>query len=81
MARLGALLHDPQLEAAGILRAGRDSRGRAVRSIANPISVEGSARVETRPAPAIGEHTDEVLAGLGYDEAVRAALRSRGAIR
>jgi crotonobetainyl-CoA:carnitine CoA-transferase CaiB-like acyl-CoA transferase len=81
MARLGALLHDPQLEAAGILRAGRDSRGRAVRSIASPISVEGSARVETRPAPAIGEHTDEVLAGLGYDEAVRSALRSRGAIR
>ncbi len=81
MARLDGMLHDPQLEAAGILRAGRDSRGRAVRSIASPISVEGSARVETRPAPGIGEHTDEVLAGLGYDETARAALRSRGAIR
>ena len=76
-----SLVHDPQLEAAGILRAGLDSRGRAVRSIASPIAVEGSAPVETRPAPAIGEHTDEVLAGLGYDEAARAALRSRGAIR
>ena len=81
MARLDDLVHDPQLEAAGILRAGRDSRGRAVRSIASPINVEGSARVETRPAPAIGEHTDEVLTELGYDEAARAALRSRGAIR
>ena len=80
-ARLDGLVHDPQLEAAGILRPARDSRGRAVRSIASPISVEGSARVETRPAPGIGEHTDEVLGGLGYDEAARAALRSRGAIR
>ena len=81
VARLESLIHDPQLEAAGILREGRDSRGRAVRSIANPIAVDGSAPVATRPAPALGEHTDEVLAGLGYDDAARAALRARGAIR
>jgi crotonobetainyl-CoA:carnitine CoA-transferase CaiB-like acyl-CoA transferase len=81
VARLEGLVHDPQLEAAGVLRDGRDSRGRAVRSIASPIAVEGSAPVETRPAPAIGQHTDEVLAGLGYDDAARASLRSRGAIR
>jgi crotonobetainyl-CoA:carnitine CoA-transferase CaiB-like acyl-CoA transferase len=81
MARLDGLAHDPQLEAAGILRSGQDSRGRAVRSIASPIAVEGSAPVETRPAPSIGQHTDEVLAVLGYDQAARAALRSRGAIR
>jgi crotonobetainyl-CoA:carnitine CoA-transferase CaiB-like acyl-CoA transferase len=81
MAQLDRLVQDPQLEAAGILRAGRDSKGRAVRSVANPIVVEGSAPVETRPAPSIGQHTDEVLAALGCDEAARAALRSRGAIR
>ena len=81
VARLDGLVHDPQLEAAGILRAGRDSRGRAVRTIASPIAVEGSAPVEMRPAPAIGEHTDEVLVGLGYDEAARSTLRSRRAIR
>jgi crotonobetainyl-CoA:carnitine CoA-transferase CaiB-like acyl-CoA transferase len=81
MARLDQLVQDPQLEAAGILRQARDSRGRAVRSIASPIAVEGSAPVETRPAPGIGEHTDEVLADLGYDAAALATLRSRGAIR
>jgi len=31
-------------------------------------------------APALGEHTDEVLASLGLDEAKRAALRARGVI-
>ena len=81
MARLESLIHDPQLEAAGILRAGQDSRGRAVRSIASPITVEGSAPVATRPAPAIGQHTDEVLAELGYDATACAALRARGVIR
>lgn len=81
VAPLDGLVHDPQLEAAGILRDGQDSRGRAIRSIASPIAVEGSAPVETRPAPSIGQHTDEVLAEIGYDEAARAALRARGAIR
>ncbi|HEY8153978.1 MAG TPA: CoA transferase, partial [Myxococcota bacterium] len=81
VARLESLVHDPQLEAAGILRNGRDSRGRAVRSIASPIAVDGCPPLETRPAPSVGQHTDEVLGELGYDEAARAALRSRRAIR
>jgi len=81
VARLEGLIGDPQLEAAGILREARDSRGRTVRSIANPITVDGNPCVEPGPAPAIGQHTDEVLSELGYDPAARAALRSRGAIR
>lgn len=32
-----------------------------------------------RPAPALGEHTDEVLASLGFDEPGIAALRAEGA--
>jgi crotonobetainyl-CoA:carnitine CoA-transferase CaiB-like acyl-CoA transferase len=81
VARLADVVDDPQLEAAGVFRETRDSRGRTVRSIASPIAVEGSAPVEVRPAPAIGEHTDEVLDALGYDTAARQALRARGAIR
>lgn len=33
-----------------------------------------------RPAPRLGEHTDEVLEALGVDAARRAALRARGAV-
>jgi len=81
VARMDAVVRDPQLEAAGILCDGVDSRGNAVRSIANPIHVEGSAKLDARPAPSIGAHTDEILEGLGYDEGARAALRARRAIR
>jgi crotonobetainyl-CoA:carnitine CoA-transferase CaiB-like acyl-CoA transferase len=36
-------------------------------------------RVET-PPPELGEHTDEVLQGLGYDAGAIAALRRDGVI-
>ncbi|MBV8623485.1 MAG: CoA transferase [Herbaspirillum sp.] len=32
------------------------------------------------PIPALGEHTDAILAGLGYDEAAIATLRARGVV-
>jgi crotonobetainyl-CoA:carnitine CoA-transferase CaiB-like acyl-CoA transferase len=38
---------------------------------ATPVSLR-------RPPPLLGEHTDEVLAELGLDEAERQSLRERG---
>lgn len=35
----------------------------------------------TGPAPALGAHTDEVLAGFGFSEDARSELRAKGAIR
>lgn len=32
------------------------------------------------PTPALGEHTDEILRGLGYDDAAIAALHDKGAV-
>jgi crotonobetainyl-CoA:carnitine CoA-transferase CaiB-like acyl-CoA transferase len=33
-----------------------------------------------RPTPEPGEHTEEILKGLGYDEAAIAALRAKRAV-
>jgi crotonobetainyl-CoA:carnitine CoA-transferase CaiB-like acyl-CoA transferase len=33
-----------------------------------------------RPAPALGQHTQQILAMLGYDAAAIAALRAQGVV-
>ena len=47
---------------------------------ATPVKLHGTpGTVRTRP-PTLGEHTDEVLTGLGYSKAEIAALREKGAV-
>ena len=48
-------------------------------TVGNPIQVDGVA-FAVRSAPAHGQHTDEVLATLGYDDGARAGLRRAGVI-
>jgi crotonobetainyl-CoA:carnitine CoA-transferase CaiB-like acyl-CoA transferase len=48
----------------------------SIATVASPLRL-GAAPVQMRHAPpALGEHTDEVLAGLGLDAAAIAALRA-----
>ncbi|MDX1375020.1 MAG: CoA transferase [Burkholderiales bacterium] len=53
--------------------------GPPVRMVVNPLRTPGVA-LPMRAAPALGAHTDELLAGLGYDAARIADLRACGAI-
>ena len=47
--------------------------GIAVKLSGTPGSIHGAA-------PVLGEHTDEVLQALGYDETKRAQLRQAGTV-
>jgi formyl-CoA transferase len=49
-------------------------------TINSPIWVDGSAKVKPRPAPAVGEHSDEILRAAGYDEASIGKLRAAGTV-
>ncbi|WP_405406739.1 CaiB/BaiF CoA transferase family protein [Streptomyces sp. NBC_01104] len=65
--------------------AGRDrwrdvaTPGGTVRALLPPATPRGlTPRMD--PVPAVGEHTDSVLHGLGYDETAISALRADGAV-
>ena len=51
-----------------------------VSTVASPLRLMDNPPVLRRPPPAMGEHTDEVLAELGFDAARIAALRGSGVV-
>ena len=70
---------DPQLVANGIVTKPVDDVG-ADYVINHPVNVDAIHRVGVKKAPEVGEHTDAVLAELGYDaEAIR-GLRGQGVV-
>jgi crotonobetainyl-CoA:carnitine CoA-transferase CaiB-like acyl-CoA transferase len=44
------------------------------------VGLSRTPSVIDRPTPGLGQHTEEILAGLGYDKAAIASLRERGVI-
>jgi crotonobetainyl-CoA:carnitine CoA-transferase CaiB-like acyl-CoA transferase len=51
-----------------------------VRELAHLVRVGGSTVVPHRLAPDLGQHSEPILASLGYDAAEIAALRDSGAV-
>ena len=60
---------DPQMRANGMLVDFEHPRFGRLETVDSPISVAGVAKSPARAAPELGQHTREVLAGLGYTEA------------
>jgi crotonobetainyl-CoA:carnitine CoA-transferase CaiB-like acyl-CoA transferase len=69
---------DPQLRARGaFVEVPTPWEGRAMPGVACPIRVRGEV-APLRPAPHIGEHSDEVLGEAGFSAAEISALRGAG---
>jgi formyl-CoA transferase len=75
-----SLLDDEHLRERTILVEGDHPTAGPFTYIGEPVIVDGAAYRVRRPAPDLGEHTDELLAELGYSAARIAELRARGAI-
>jgi formyl-CoA transferase len=73
------LAKEPSLRKTGtIVEVDHPQRGKYL-TVGNPIKMSDSA-TEVKRSPLLGEHTDEVLAELGYAAADVAALRSKKVI-
>ncbi|MEM9035047.1 MAG: CoA transferase [Actinomycetota bacterium] len=77
---LADVVEDPQAEAAGLWAEIEHPDVGSFETVANPIGIRG---VDTGPrgrAPAVGEHTGELLADLGLDADEIDRLRSSGIV-
>jgi crotonobetainyl-CoA:carnitine CoA-transferase CaiB-like acyl-CoA transferase len=71
---------DEQVKARGLRIDLARPDGTVVPGVANPIRLSGSPIEYSRPAPALGADTDEVLSRLGLSEAEIRTLRDSGVI-
>ncbi len=72
---------DPQVVASGMLVEQDDPRAGRIRTLATPVRFSRTPGTLRTPAPALGEHTDAVLAEAGFDAAEIARLRQAGIVR
>jgi formyl-CoA transferase len=71
-------LADPHLTAREIVHHSTHPVAGPYTAVGWPAPVLGQPFDQARPAPALGEHTEEVLAEAGYSAEAIAALRGRG---
>ena len=71
---------DAQALANGMTVAAADPRFEMPRVVNHPVNVDGCVRATPTAAPALGEHSGEILSELGYDAAQIAGLRASGAV-
>jgi formyl-CoA transferase len=74
------VINDPQLKANDIVVPLEGAGGKLTSTISSPIQVHGVTKVPARRAPELGEHTEEVLRELGFDEKQIDGLRAGGAV-
>jgi crotonobetainyl-CoA:carnitine CoA-transferase CaiB-like acyl-CoA transferase len=72
---------EPQTEASGMFPAVKHPRLPDYRAIALPIKWDGERPAVSRVPPLLGEHSAEVLAELGYDDAAIRGLVERHVIQ
>jgi crotonobetainyl-CoA:carnitine CoA-transferase CaiB-like acyl-CoA transferase len=77
VAEMGDVSADSQMRQAGLLVPFEDD---TMLTIDSPFFVDGADKMKPRKAPAVGEHSDDILREAGYDEAAIAGLRDSGIV-
>jgi crotonobetainyl-CoA:carnitine CoA-transferase CaiB-like acyl-CoA transferase len=74
------VFEDPQVKARGMLRHVPHPSGVDVPQVGSPMRFAETPLQDQTAPPLLGQHSDEILAELGYDASGIEALRSAGAI-
>ena len=74
------VFEDPQVQARGMLRHVPHPCGVDLPQVASPMRFAEAALQSLAAPPLLGQHSDGILAELGYSPTAIAALRSAGAI-
>jgi formyl-CoA transferase len=74
------LLDDPHIQAREAILEYDHPTGGPVLVSGNPVKVEGQHYAVRLPAPALGQHTDEYLTGLGYTPEQLTEWRNQGIV-
>src|SRR5205823_5919090 len=69
---------DEQMRLNGVFTEVKDGPGGAWRTVSNPITVHGAEKVTPKMAPAVGEHSVEILRSLGLNDEAIADMVKRG---
>jgi len=79
--RLNELDEDPQVRHLDLFYELDHPAAGPVRSVHRAIRCDGSREIDFRPPPTLGEHTREVLAGLGLSDDELRGLSNQGVIK
>ena len=74
------VIKDPQLAANEIVVPLSGASSKLSSTISSPIQVHGIAKVAAKRGPDLGEHTDNILRELGFDDQSIESLRADGAV-
>jgi len=77
---LDAVPDDPQIMHNGSLVVHENGPAGRLREALPPVAFGGAERSVAGPAPHLGEHTDDVLASLGFSDGDIAAMRANGVL-
>ena len=75
------VMQDPQVRAREMVVETRHPTLGTLSTLGTPIKLSGTPLTPGRPAPLLGQHTDEVLAAAGYGKDQIAALRAAEVVR
>ncbi len=78
--RIDQVFADPQVQHLGIAQAVAHPTLGDIRLVGEPMALDGERPAIRSATPELGEHTEEILQGIGYDEAAIAGLRKNNVI-